>query len=1042
MTDSARPIADNSPDDLSPAALEDIERRTQAIGLEIFDRLDARRPNVLDRRWWDDRIMSWAMQDEAVKVQLFRFVDVLPMLRSDDQMIRHLTEYLAEVRERMPYSFRIALGVARRAAFTRGAVARAARLSVMDFARRFIAGSDAKEVLAAAQRERKLRRAFTLDILGEAVISEREADEHFTAYCDLIRNVAPTVNSWEEIPQIDRDHRGALPRMNLSVKLSALDSQFDAVDQEGTLRRCGARLRELLRVARSEGAFINVDMESYEKKDLTLRIFQSVLQEPEFRDFVDAGIVIQCYLYDAARDLRELRDWAVRRGAPVWVRLVKGAYWDYETIHHRYHGWPVPVFQEKWRSDANFEAAARFVMQNHEHLRPALGSHNIRSLAHGLATAKHLELPQNAFEVQMLYGMADSEKRAVVEMGHRLRIYMPYGELIPGMAYLVRRLLENTSNDSFLRSGFEENVSPEELLRNPNECGMRSAECEMGDAGDSEATQDSAFRTSHSAFPTAHPSMVMNIATTEEPILFTNYPRVEFTRAESRQAMVEALDRVREKLGVYRPLFLDGEEMETPERLVSLDPSHKDRVVGETGSAEQPHVQQAVEAAKRALPAWRDLGVEQRAKYLQDAAAIMQERFFELTAWEVFECAKGWREAAGDVCEAIDFCNYYAGCALALQRTVDVNTPGEENRWEYQPRGVAAVIAPWNFPLAILTGMTVASLVTGNTVIMKPAEQSPIVGSLVMDIFRELDLPPGVLQYLPGRGETAGAALVEHPDVALIAFTGSRQVGLSINVKAAEISAGRNMTLVKKVIAEMGGKNAIIIDDDADLDEAVMGVIKSAFGYQGQKCSACSRAIVLEGIYDAFLNRLVEAARSLKIGPAEDPATSVSAVIDEEAYNRIRAYIELGRKEGRELLAVDVGELTDVGYYIGPHIFADISPEAQIAQEEIFGPVLAVMKAKDLDEAFSIFNNTLYALTGGMYSRSPGNLDRAQRELHAGNLYLNRNITGALVSRQPFGGYKMSGIGAKAGGPDYLLQYVIPRTITENTMRRGFAPME
>ncbi len=1042
MNDVALPISDGFSDEFAPAVLAAIERETQAIGQYLFAHLDEKRPNVLDRRWWDERVMSWAMQDEAVKVQLFRFVDVLPMLASDDQVIEHLNDYLAEVRERLPYSFRVALGVARRAAFTRAAVARAARLSVMDFARRFMAGSNVQEVLAAAARERKLRRAFTLDILGEAVISQREAGEHFQAYCELIHQVAPVVNGWEEIPQIDRDHLGPLPRMNLSVKLSALDSQFDAIDQEGTLRRCGDRLRELLRVARTHGAFINVDMESYDKKDLTLRIFQQVLEEPEFRDFADGGIVIQCYLHDAAQDLRRLRDWAARRGAPVWVRLVKGAYWDYETIHHRYHGWIVPVFQQKWQSDANFEAATRFVLRNQQHLRPALGSHNIRSLAHGLATAKHLELPPNAFELQMLYGMADSEKRALVEMGHRLRIYMPYGELIPGMAYLVRRLLENTSNDSFLRAGFVENVSPQELLRSPVEVG-RSLSLASGGRQLLDSPEKSRLPGEVSDEGPPHRSIIMQLsAVTDEAITFSNFPPVDFTQEEARREMQEALNAVKQQMGVYRPLFLDGQEVETDERLVSRDPSFKDRAVGETAAADRRHVEQAVAAAQRAFPAWRDLGTQRRARYLQDAARLLEERFYDLAAWEVFECAKGWREATGDICEAIDFCNYYAACAVALEQAQEVNMPGEENRLEYRPRGVAAVIAPWNFPLAILTGMTVAALVTGNTVIMKPAEQSPIIAAMLMDIFRELDLPPGVLQYLPGRGETAGAALVEHPDVALISFTGSRQVGLAINVKAAEISAARDMTLVKKVIAEMGGKNAIIVDNDADLDEAVLGVIKSAFGYQGQKCSACSRVIVLEGVYDTFLSRLVEAARSLKVGPAEEPDTSVSAVIDEEAFARIHGYIDVGGKEGRKVLAVDVGQLAEQGYYIGPHIFAEVSPTARIAQEEIFGPVLAVMKARNLDEAFSIFNNTLYALTGGIFSRSPANLDRAMRELDAGNLYLNRNITGALVGRQPFGGYKMSGIGAKAGGPDYLLQYVIPRTVTENTLRRGFAPME
>jgi RHH-type proline utilization regulon transcriptional repressor/proline dehydrogenase/delta 1-pyrroline-5-carboxylate dehydrogenase len=307
-----------------------------------------------------------------------------------------------------------------------------------------------------------------------------------------------------------------------------------------------------------------------------------------------------------------------------------------------------------------------------------------------------------------------------------------------------------------------------------------------------------------------------------------------------------------------------------------------------------------------------------------------------------------------------------------------------------------------------------------------------------MEVLRDI-LPPGVANFLPGRGEVVGAGLVDHRDVSLVVFTGSRAVGLAINKRAAEVSAA-GLPYVKRVIAEMGGKNAIIVDADADLDEAVLGVMKSAFGYQGQKCSACSRAIVLDSVYDAFLSRLVEAARSLKVGPAADPATSVGPVIDRESVERIQRYIELGRNEARQVLGVDVGELAKKGNYVGPHIFADVKPTSRLAQEEIFGPVLAVIRAKDLTEAIAIANGTEYALTGGIFSRSPANLERAAREMQVGNLYLNRSITGALVGRQPFGGYKMSGIGSKAGGPDYLLQFVIPKTITENTLRRGFAP--
>jgi RHH-type proline utilization regulon transcriptional repressor/proline dehydrogenase/delta 1-pyrroline-5-carboxylate dehydrogenase len=602
----------------------------------------------------------------------------------------------------------------------------------------------------------------------------------------------------------------------------------------------------------------------------------------------------------------------------------------------------------------------------------------------------------------MLYGMADAEKQVIVDLGYRLRIYMPYGELIPGMAYLVRRLLENTSNESFLRANFAELVSAEKLLMNP---------------------LDHRTKTDGRA-AAGHPASYPLSAT------FVNEPPTDFGREANRQAMRDALASTERQWDATYPLFIDGQEVTSGQWLSSVNPSHNAHLVGRVAIAEIEHARAAVEAARRSLPHWNGLGAARRAEYLRRAAAVMRQRRFELAAWEVHECAKSWREADADVCEAIE-----------MNGPQGADVPGEENRFEYLPRGVAAVIAPWNFPLAILTGMTTAALATGNTVVMKPAEQSSVIAARLMQIFREVDLPPGVLNYLPGPGETVGAALVEHPDVALIAFTGSRPVGLAINARAAQVSASGQLKFVKHVIAEMGGKNAIIVDDDADLDEAVAGVVKSAFGYQGQKCSACSRAIVLEGVYDTFLERLVEATRSLKIGPAEDPSTSVSALIDEEAFDRVRRYIEIGRQTGREVLGMDAGSLTGEGFYVGPHIFTDLPVDGRLAQEEVFGPVLAVFRAAHFDDAILLANATDYALTGGIFSRSPEHLDRARRELRVGNLYLNRGITGALVGRQPFGGFKMSGIGTKAGGVDYLLQFVLPRTVTENTMRRGFAPM-
>ena len=515
-------------------------------------------------------------------------------------------------------------------------------------------------------------------------------------------------------------------------------------------------------------------------------------------------------------------------------------------------------------------------------------------------------------------------------------------------------------------------------------------------------------------------------------------PFSDFSRADVRAAMKAALDQVSRQLGGDHPLVIDGKPVSSGGWIESFDPSHKTRVVGRCARATTANAEAAVAAAVKAFPAWRDTDPARRSQYLFDAANVLRRRRFEMAAWQVYEVGKQWREADADVAEAIDFCDFYAHEMLRLAVPRLRNVPGEDNSYFYEPRGVAVVIAPWNFPLAILCGMTTAALVTGNTVVMKPAEQSGVVAAKLMEVFREVGLPSGVLNYLPGVGEEIGPMLVGHPDTALIAFTGSLKVGLLINQQAAATPPGH--TFVKRVIAEMGGKNAIIVDDDADMDEAVTGVVDSAFGYQGQKCSACSRVIVPEAKYEAFLARLVAATKSLTVGPAEDPGFSVGPVIDEDAFSRLSGVIARAKKEARPAFVGDVGALANQGYFVAPNIFADVDPKSFLGHDEFFGPILAVMKSRSLDEELRIANDVPYALTGGIYSRSPAHIARVRREFRVGNLYINRKITGALVDRQPFGGFKLSGIGSKAGGSDYLLQFVLPRAITENTLRRGFAP--
>jgi RHH-type proline utilization regulon transcriptional repressor/proline dehydrogenase/delta 1-pyrroline-5-carboxylate dehydrogenase len=1008
------------PSRLTPADRERIEARVQVIGRDLLAAALAARPSVISPDYWAEQAGEWATADDDLKVRLFRLVDCMPMLDDPAAVDRHLREYIDDATiDRLPPAIGLALKAARTGILSPLA-ARAVRAAMLAQARRFIAGTNPAEAAKAALAERRRHRGFTLDLLGETVTSEAEADAYAAAYTRLLTELPPQAAHWPHDPLVDdgpaaNGQSHELPRVNVSLKLSALDSRFDAIDPVGTSDRVLSRLRPLWRLARDAGAQVHVDMESHAAKDLTLEIFKRIAMEDEFRDWPHCGIVVQCYLHESPRDLAALAAWAKNRGTPVWVRLVKGAYWDYETIHAEAAGWPIPVWQEKWQTDACYEAATTFVMEHADALRPALGSHNLRSIAHGMAVAEHLGLDRRAVEMQMLYGMGDAEKEAVTKAGWRMRVYMPYGELVPGMAYLVRRLLENSSNDSFLRAGFIKHVPAETLLAPPRPpAGTRREKSHTAEA-------------SH------------------EPPAFDNEPLADFSIDANRQAMAHAVDRLAASLAtgpVRVPVVIDDREVATTDRLVRENPSDRRQAVAEVSLAGVADAERAVAVAHAALPAWRAVNVRQRADVLHAAASIMRARRYELAATMVLEVGKPWREADADVAEAIDFCDYYARQAVDLFAARHVNVPGEENVTTFLPRGVVVVIAPWNFPLAILAGMTTAALVTGNAVVMKPAEQSSLIAKKLHDILVEAGTPPAALAFLPGRGEVIGPALVAHPDTALVAFTGSRDVGLAINRLAAESSASGDARLVKRVIAEMGGKNAIIVDDDADLDEAVVAVAASAFGFQGQKCSACSRVIVLDHVHDAFVARLAGAVQSLHVGPAADPGSRLGPLVDEEARDRVQRFIEIGRRTAREVVAVDVGDLADRGWFVGPHVFADVDPVGPLGQDEIFGPVLAIVKARDFDHALELANGSRYALTAGVFSRSPARLAKARATLEAGNIYCNRGITGALVHRQPFGGYRMSGIGSKTGGPDYLLQFVVPRTITENTMRRGFAPVQ
>ncbi len=515
---------------------------------------------------------------------------------------------------------------------------------------------------------------------------------------------------------------------------------------------------------------------------------------------------------------------------------------------------------------------------------------------------------------------------------------------------------------------------------------------------------------------------------------FVNEALIDFTRADNRRAMEAALRQVTGELGHEYDMVVGGRRLRTTEKITSRNPARPAQVIGVHQAAGPEHADDAMAAATEAFASWSRLRMAERVEYLLRAAALIRERKFEYCAWLTLEVGKNWAEADADVAECIDFLEFYAREALRLAgATTPIQLPGERNQLRYIPLGTGVVISPWNFPFAIMAGMTAAAIVCGNTVVLKPSVDAPTIAARFFTLLEEIGLPDGVVNLCQGAGPGFGSAIVEHPRTRFVAFTGSKAVGLEIHERAAKAKPGQ--IFIKRTVLEMGGKDSIIVEADCDLHAAVEGVALSAFGFSGQKCSACSRVIVEESVYDVFCDRLRERVEKIKVG---DPAENFygGPVISEISFRKVLGYIEVGKTEGRLLTGGEALETGDGGYFVAPTVFADVAPGARIAQEEIFGPVLAVIKSRDFSEALGIANNTEYGLTGAVYSSSREKLERAREEFHVGNLYFNRKCTGAMVGAHPFGGFNMSGTDSKAGGPDYLLLFTQGKSVAEKV---GFA---
>ena len=944
------------------------------IGSGLYQLAAGAPPSLFDGRGLKGKVVARALEDEQLRAALFRYIDTLPQLETASDVATHFFAYFEG--HALGGAWDRLLKIANPAI-----LAPAVRIAVGRVARYFLVEESQRAISRVLKRLHAFPAGASFDAVGEAVLTEAEAERYLQRNLELL--------DWQVLG-------GASPP-HLSIKLSALTARADPIDLDGARERIMQTLGRLMPRVLATRACLTIDMEQVELKPLILDVFQHLLDTYPEQGWLPA-IALQAYLPETLRDLDQLIVFARARKRRIGVRLVKGAYWDTEVVIARQRRWPQPVFAEKSQTDAQFERMTDIVFDNADVVYPAIGSHNIRSVAYAMAAARSRGLPSSLWEVQTLYGMADPLVGALARSGVSLRVYVPVGNLLSGIAYLIRRLMENTANTSIVRQTYAEACDPGVLL--------------------------------------APPRATASVPTRIDTNAFANTALLDFSRFEVRSLFQRALESVRDHCGREYPLAIHGAKLAGAFE-PAINPADADDVLGRVEMATPAHAEQAVANAREAFADWRETPATQRLALCLRAAGIMLRRREELATWQVLEVGKNWREADADVAEAIDYLRYYAQEMARLDGWQPTALfPGETNHLCYEPRGVAVVIAPWNFPLAILTGMTAAALVSGNTAIMKPAGPARLIAAQLLDVLREAGFPPHVCQLLPGRGDEVGQRLVEHPDVAIIAFTGSRDAGLSILGQAAGLVPGQQQ--LKRVVCEMGGKNAIIVDGDADFDEAVLQTLHSAFGYQGQKCSAASRVIVVgDRLHDRFAARLAEALDAYSYGPPQDPQYEFGPVVSQSARSKVENYIELGRGEGRLFYR---GRVPDRGYYVAPAIFTDIEPHHRLAREEIFGPVLAVLRARSFEQAVNMALDTDYGLTGGVFSRLPAHIALARRRFRVGNLYINRRITGAQVGAQPFGGIGHSGTGIQAGGPDYLKQFMWTRVVSENTLRHGYVP--
>lgn len=988
----------------STAFEHNLESTLMSEGQKILEYLRHKPSPFFRESFWHKKILKQILDHHDFKVALFQFIDILPSLTHPDDIHVLFDEYLSDyISPLKPDYFRLFDYLRRKTASP--LIARVLKRNIYQIATMFIPGESigtaADRIIPLIQK----RFGVTLDLLGEKTLTLQEGHDYLQKYSALAQDFSCLVKTRNISSSLNIEGLGPVPHAHISIKLSSLSPHWNYHDPHHAVATMQALITPLIFYAVQNRIFIHFDMEQFSTLEITLQLLEKLLVTDEFKEYPFFGMVLQSYLVDSSAILQRMRRLSERRDCPFFIRLVKGAYLEYEQIQSELYNRRCPVFLNKSDTDSRFEYLSRTLIDMFPALIPAIASHNLRSILHATTYASLKGLSKETFELQMLYGMNDSCAVYFNQQGYNVRLYTPLGQFLPGMAYFVRRLLENTSNQSFLRMEYMEEEDESVLLQKPNPAS----------------------------------EFISQSLTHDDGLPFENAPTLALYNTD----ISDKLNRTIHEFDYFTkyspfPVVVNGEffHAERYNRHSVLSP---DTTLLSFSLASPIHCDQALISCERHAHTWKQSDLSLRVGLCHTLAAQLEHHRMKLIACLVHEIGKSREESDYEVREAIDFCRYYATEAKRLfgKKLLQRFLQGERNDTYYEGKGTCVVISPWNFPLAILCGMSVAALVSGNPVILKPSELSTGIAFYFFDLLRESGFPKEIIHFLPGLGEITGDYLVRHSSSKIIAFTGSKEVSLKI-LDGSRHHINSSQRHVKQVITEMGGKNAIIVDETADPDEAIPGIIQSAFSFAGQKCSACSRVILTPNVSELFLKRFIQAVSVLKGGSPVEPKTELGPVIDEISAKRLLENIQTFKDSADLIYAGNFIE--SLPCYIPPHVFLTPQSDHPLMQEELFGPILTFFKAKSLEHAIEVANDTSFGLTAGIYSRKPSHINYFKQKLASGNLYINKPCTGAVVGRQPFGGIKLSGTGLQAGGSEYLLQFVNARTISENTLRHGFSP--